>query len=99
MRLLANENIPLASIKELRAAGSDVLSVAEDYRGEDDCCVLSIAANEHRILIAFDHDYGESIFRGKMPAPPAVLYLRFIPATPASLPIFWEHSLWPKVLV
>lgn len=80
--LLANENIPLASIKELRAAGFDVLAIVESYCGENDRKVLSVAANERRILITFDRDYGELIFRERMPVPPAVIYLRFVPVTP-----------------
>ncbi len=81
--LIANENIPLASIKALRIAGFDVLAIVESYRGENDRKVLSVATNEQRILITFDRDYGELIFKERMPVPPAVIHLRFEPTTPA----------------
>lgn len=60
--LLANENIPFASIKELRSEGFDILTIAESYRGESDRKVLSVCADEQRSLITFDRDYGELIF-------------------------------------
>jgi len=82
VKLLANENIPLASIKALRVAGFDVLAIVEDCPSEKDSRVLALAAKEKRILITFDRDYGELIFRERMPVPPAVIFLRLIPSNP-----------------
>ena len=80
--LLANEKVSLASIRELKAAGFDVLAISERYRGENDRKILSVAVDEQRILITFNRDYGELIFRERMPVPPAVIYMRFEPTTP-----------------
>lgn len=82
MRFLANENFPLASVLRLREAGHDITSVVEISAGMKDVIVLDRAAREERILLTFDRDYGELIYRRKLPPPSGVIYLRFAPATP-----------------
>ena len=82
MRFLANENFPLASVRWLRQAGHDVTSVLEISAGAKDTAVLDRAARENRILLTFDRDYGELIYRRNLPAPAGVIYLRFAPETP-----------------
>jgi len=82
MRFLANENFPLASVRLLRHAGHDVTSVSETAAGAKDTVVLYWAARENRILLTFDRDYGELIYRRHLPAPAGVIYLRFAPETP-----------------
>jgi predicted nuclease of predicted toxin-antitoxin system len=82
MRFLADENIPLTSIRELRQAGYDVAAVIEDSPGASDQQVLARARHESRIVLTFDRDYGELIYRKQMPAPLGVLYFRFAPSSP-----------------
>lgn len=82
MRLLANENIPLATIRKLRELGHDVFAIRERNAGISDQDVLELAHNEQRILITFDSDYGELIYVRHLPCPAAVVYLRFAPAHP-----------------
>lgn len=82
MRFLANENFPAASVLRLRAAGHDVVAVIETDPGAKDPVVLSLAAREGRILLTFDRDYGELIYRRGLPAPLGVVHLRFAPADP-----------------
>lgn len=81
-RFLANENIPLASVNRLRQAGHDVAAVIEEAPGAKDADILAWATREVRIVITFDRDYGELIYRLRLPAPPGILYLRFDPSTP-----------------
>ena len=69
MRLLINENIPLASVIALREAGHDVLSISEHSPGIPDELVMAIAHNEQRIVVTFDRDYGELVFRRRLPLP------------------------------
>jgi predicted nuclease of predicted toxin-antitoxin system len=83
MRLLINENIPLASVAALRKAGHDVVSITERSPGISDESVMAIAHKEQRILVTFDRDYGELVFRRRLPMPAGVLYLRFLPASPS----------------
>jgi len=82
MRFLANENFPAASVQHLRQSGHDVLYVIEDFPSLEDEAVLCRAHDEQRLLLTFDRDYGELIFKRRLPAPLGVLFLRFDPATP-----------------
>ena len=82
MRLLANENIPLATVEALREAGEDVLSVTEDSPGASDEVVIRWARQEGRIVVTFDRDYGELVFHHRLPPPAGVLYMRFEPESP-----------------
>ncbi|MHC5674837.1 DUF5615 family PIN-like protein [Nostoc sp.] len=77
MRFLANENFPLPSVRLLRQAGYDVASVTEDSPGIEDTEVLTRAANDQWVILTFDRDYGELIYRLKLPSPMGVIYLRF----------------------
>ncbi|MBE9007199.1 DUF5615 family PIN-like protein [Fortiea sp. LEGE XX443] len=82
MRFLANENIPMMSVIRLRDAGYDVAYGSEDAPGAEDSLVLERAVREERIILTFDRDYGELIYRLRMPVPKGVVYFRFFPATP-----------------
>lgn len=54
IRFLANENIPFASVLQLRDAGYDVLAATESFPGASDPEILARAQREHRILLTFD---------------------------------------------
>jgi predicted nuclease of predicted toxin-antitoxin system len=82
MRFLANENFPLGSVRKLRTAGHDVLAIIEVEAGAKDPAVLDRAVAENRVLLTFDRDYGELIYRRNLPPPPGVIYLRLVPKTP-----------------
>jgi predicted nuclease of predicted toxin-antitoxin system len=82
VRLLADENIPLASIQALRAAGHDVLSATEAMSHAEDREVLDRAGAEQRVLVTFDRDFGALAFRYQASAPAGIVLLRFVPVTP-----------------
>lgn len=82
INFLANENFPLFSIRLLRNAGYNVASVSEDSSGTKDIVVLKQAHEEKRIILTFDRDYGELIYKYKLFIPAGVVYFRFDPATP-----------------
>lgn len=77
MRFLANENFPDPSIIVLRRAGHDVKSIRTDAPRSSDPQVIATAQAESRIILTFDKDYGELIFKDGIEAPPAVLFLRY----------------------
>jgi len=77
MRFLANENFPAPSTAVLRKAGYDVTSIQELYSGISDDQVLEIAKKDLRVILTFDKDYGELIFRGNLEDPPPVVFFRF----------------------
>jgi predicted nuclease of predicted toxin-antitoxin system len=82
MRFLANENISLATVGRLRAAGHDVAAVSEEAPGAPDTEVLARACQEQRLILTFDRDYGELVYHRALPAPPGIVYFRFRPSTP-----------------
>lgn len=82
MRFLADEDFPLKSVHCLREKGHDVAAIIEDSPSAKDREVLARAANEHRIVLTFDRDYGELIYRRRLAIPAGVAYFRFAPATP-----------------
>ena len=93
MRLLLNENVPLASIRLLRSLGYDAVAVAEIQPGASDSWVLQLAHRERRLLVTFDRDYGELIFRRALPQPLGLIYLRFAPASPEEPAHFLQQLL------
>ncbi|MBX2889692.1 MAG: DUF5615 family PIN-like protein [Saprospiraceae bacterium] len=82
MKLLANENFPIASIDYLQNAGFDVKAIRFAARGISDEEVLLMAVNENRIILTFDRDYGELIFKYRHRPPAGVIYFRLEKFTP-----------------
>ncbi|MFC0607856.1 DUF5615 family PIN-like protein [Rufibacter quisquiliarum] len=88
MRLLANENFPKASVLALREQGYNVLSIGEDNPSITDPDVIAIAMQEERLILTFDRDYGELVFKKGLKPPKGIIYLRldnFTPAEPADI--------------
>jgi predicted nuclease of predicted toxin-antitoxin system len=82
VRLLADENIPRASIAWLQSCGHEISAIVEISPGADDRAVLDRTVSESRILLTFDRDYGRLIRHDGLPPPPAIPYCRFAPAFP-----------------
>jgi predicted nuclease of predicted toxin-antitoxin system len=83
MDLLANENFPLLSVRILREAGHRVVSIVQDAPGSRDEDILRQAHIQRLIILTFDRDYGELIYRHRALTPAGVVYFRFAPATPS----------------
>lgn len=73
---LANENFPKPSIILLREAGFHILSIQELKPGISDNEVVEIALRENLIILTFDRDYGEIVFRYSSVNKPGVIYFR-----------------------
>lgn len=80
--ILSDENVPAGAVRRLRSQGFDVLSIAESAPGISDVAVLDIAVREQRILVSFDRDYGDLIFKRGHSAPIALIYFRIRPKSP-----------------
>lgn len=80
-RLLADENIPARAIDALRTAGYDLLSIREFSPGIPDEEVLRLAVAQDSILVTFDRDYGDLVFRRGLKAPQGIIYLRLDPVS------------------
>ncbi len=81
MHFLANENIPVASIVLLEKRGYSIVSVGKECPGAKDSDIMKRAHSEKLVILTFDRDYGELIFKKKMASPQGVVYFRFDPAT------------------
>ncbi len=79
---LADEHFPTSSTYLLRNAGYEVAAIVEDGVGIADTEVMARAVLENRIILTFDRDYGELIYRRRLPAPAGVVHFRFLPSTP-----------------
>ena len=66
MRFLADENVSRVVIRRLRAAGFEVISIAETRPGIPDQDVVGVAAAEECILITEDQDFGELVIRQRL---------------------------------
>jgi len=59
---LADESCDFAVVRALRAAGYDVLAVAERSPGARDEEVIRLATGERRVLLTEDKDFGQLVF-------------------------------------
>lgn len=85
MRLCANENIPEDCVTRLRQAGHDVLWIREATPGSPDNVALARALSENRLLITFDKDFGELVFRRGARASHGVILFRISQPSPAAV--------------
>jgi predicted nuclease of predicted toxin-antitoxin system len=76
MLFLADENIPGPSIDHLRGGGFDVAAMSELDQGASDLDVIARAIHEQRIILTFDKDFGELLFRDAASNPPGVIFFR-----------------------
>ena len=86
MKLLANENFPMASKKLLADNGFDIIHIGETNSGISDEAVMNLAQLQERTILTFDRDYGELIFKFGHRPPKGVVYFRldsYDPAYPA----------------
>jgi len=67
MRFLVDECTGPYVASWLREQKYDVFSVYEEARGMNDDSVIRKAYEENRILITNDKDFGEKVFREKLP--------------------------------
>ena len=76
---VADENFPGPAVETLRHAGMDVLWITESQPGASDEAVLRLCAATKRVLLTFDKDFGELVFRSGLPAESGVILFRVIP--------------------
>ena len=75
MKFLLDESADFPLAAYLQELGHDVTAIAHDYpQALKDREVLSIACQEQRILITNDRDFGELIFRQRLPHSGVILF-------------------------
>lgn len=77
MRFLANENFPWPCIILLKENGWSIKSILEENGGISDEEVIRIVQSEDLVILTFDSDYGEILFKYGINNPPSVIYFRF----------------------
>jgi predicted nuclease of predicted toxin-antitoxin system len=82
LRILADANIPRAAVTALTGAGHDVVWARTAFPTSPDEQVIATAVAESRVVITFDKDFGEQVFRKGADASAGVILLRlpFLPA-------------------
>lgn len=73
MKFLVDESVEFPIVTFLRKNKFDALSIAEGNAGLGDADVLALAVVEKRIVITNDKDFGELIFKYKLPHKGVVL--------------------------
>ncbi len=69
-------------MSELRTRGHDVVWILTDSPGISDEEVLARAKNESRVLLTFDKDFGELVFRAGKSASSGVILFRISAKSP-----------------
>lgn len=72
----ADENFPGEIVRWLRERGQNVVHAAESCPGVRDETILAMASSERRIVLTFDHDFGEIVFRQGYPGVVGVVLFR-----------------------
>jgi predicted nuclease of predicted toxin-antitoxin system len=73
VRWFADECVHAVVVRELRAAGHDVVYAAEVARQAKDVTLANRAAREGRIFLTEDKDFGEIAFLNPLASQPIVL--------------------------
>jgi predicted nuclease of predicted toxin-antitoxin system len=75
-KFLANENVPVEAVQAARQQGHDLEAVGEIEPGASDDVVLDRARTSGRVLVTFDKDFGNLVFRGGRRRSRGVVLLR-----------------------
>ena len=78
MRFLADENVSNKVVNVLRNKGIDIVSMKDFGSSLSDENVLETANAQNRILITYDADFSELVFKRKLKAK-GVILLKFVP--------------------
>lgn len=95
MDILADENFDAPLVAWLRGQGHVVLWMPEYAPGVEDTDILQLARAQQRVVITFDRDFGDLIFRQGV-RPPGVILLRFRIRCASELLSAFQEA-WPTV--
>jgi predicted nuclease of predicted toxin-antitoxin system len=96
IQLLADENIPKETLDFLKRQGVDIISVTEFSFGLSDREILELAKTKGRIVVIFDKDFGQIIFKEKIKTK-GVILLRFVPKSPQQVAKRIQQVLAAKI--
>lgn len=78
LKFLADENIPLEVVSTLKKEGMNIRSVIEIGYGLKDETILKLANKENMVIITFDKDFGEIVFKDRKKSK-GIILLQFHP--------------------
>src|SRR3989344_4916676 len=78
IKFLADENIPLDVVSTLKKEGMNITSVIEIGYGLKDETILKLANKENMVIITFDKDFGEIVFKDRKKSK-GIILLQFHP--------------------
>jgi predicted nuclease of predicted toxin-antitoxin system len=73
LHLLADENVPGETVATLRERGHEVAWVAEDAPSSSDVEIMQRALAGNHLVLTFDKDFGELVFRSRLPITGVIL--------------------------
>ena len=76
MNFLLDVNVGTTIAEALKYSGHDVVRTALLTPRAGDPSILAWAVSEQRVLITYDSDFTDLIFRDKAAPPPAMIYIR-----------------------
>lgn len=77
MRFLVDESLSARVASLLRTSGHDAVHVGDrDLLGARDDAVMAAAAQERRVVLSADTDFGELLALGRHPGPSVVIFRR-----------------------
>ena len=86
MDFLADENFPLASVQLLISSNHNVRQASIIFQSKPDEMLLEQASLAGEIILTFDKDFGELIFKNRILGSSGIVLFRlqnYLPATPA----------------
>ena len=85
MQILADENFPGDAVRALRERGHHVAWIRTEAPGSSDVQIILRAQDESRLLVTFDKDFGELVYRHRFAAPSGIVLFRISPASPQTV--------------
>jgi predicted nuclease of predicted toxin-antitoxin system len=95
VNFFADENVSRLLVRWLRDEGHDVEWIVEIAPGSSDPDVLAAAAQSNRVLITFDLDFGEHVYRHRLHAHGVILIRLAATDESERLAILQRH--WPAI--
>jgi predicted nuclease of predicted toxin-antitoxin system len=83
-KFIADENIPRETLALLKKQRVDIISVTDFAFGLSDSDILDLANKNGRIVVTFDKDFGQLIFKEKRKTK-GLMLLRFVPKSPQQI--------------
>lgn len=85
MKFLADENFPGIAVTALREAGHGIRWVRADNPGASDRIVMDQGARDEQVILTFDKDFGDLVFRIGGSVATGVILFRIQSASPEDL--------------